>query len=1145
MGTDFYVKPALAQDCPLGDQPCKTLDEYAENSQNFSGDVRLLFLPGIHKLTTNLQLGSSRLHSVMMMPANSILTTDNIIKSRVMIQVTSCNVTVTVDSIPSLGVENLSISGADNLENCFAIKNIPSLSIYGVRFVNCPVILAYGLESTTPNVNNTIRLSSFEQSPLTLTCDPYVRLSVLTLIIQDSILDQSNGTGLYAFIEGSQQYFVLDMINCNVSRHQQGGIIVNALDRLLVTVRESVISDNVISHNGRGYSAALSVLTLASNATVIIINSHFIRNQDMRGQPIESAIYIGSASSVMVTNGEFRDNRGTAIRVTNVRFSLVMSGHVNFVNNSAPQGGALVLAATQLHFLPGSNGTHIKFEKNSASDVGGAIYVEHMPTLYEANDPNTFAECFYYFPHWGSVNYAITFKDNLAENGGDDIFGASLKSYCVVGTYEKDEEENYIIYLRSKDHTVQQLFTIKEDSTSSISSPPSRVCIIHQNQATKRSNEQECANSSQIFMTKMDVIPGEEFHLKAILTGVEFGTTTGEVYAQLLTTDNDTQHTFLSHLQRIDSSFAPQILNYTLFSNGLYEILVLSATAGLIPAYGDRDEVIKDIEAYEQTGIIPANLLTTPVFVNITLQKCPICFYLDNSTLGCKCNVEICSNKTRGHLANGTGFLTIGDNLWINASNTSNNDIVIHHECPFNYCRIDPTLKVDLDYPDTQCAMNRAGTLCGACANGLSLAIGSNECLRCRDNRGLLFLFFFAAAGFLLVIFIKVLNLTVSQGTINGLIFYANIMWAYQSILSMDDSNALSIMSFLNVFIAWLNLDFGIEICFFQGLTAFWKTWLQFLFPLYIWSIAGVMILLARYSERMTRLLGNNSVQVLATLFLLSYAKLLRTIITVLTPAKLYVYTERGEPLELENKVVWAFDGSLAYGSGRHLSLLVVAILVLIFLWLPYTLVLLFIKPLRSMSHYRCLNWVNTGKPFFDAYVGPLKSVNHFWIGLLLLARLVLLLSYTFTYTSSPLASLLVLNVTILFLFTVLFHTGQLYEDMPSRNFATRIFPRDISARSTLEVSFLLNLAVVAASILYVEGDNRISQRVVCVSIIVAFLKFIAVVVYHSWSAVVTCIRPVLRHVHGYQNLDRNNIIIGAPTTTTVDINRDRESQVN
>ena len=60
---------------------------------------------------------------------------------------------------------------------------------------------------------------------------------------------------------------------------------------------------------------------------------------------------------------------------------------------------------------------------------------------------------------------------------------------------------------------------------------------------------------------------------------------------------------------------------------------------------------------------------------------------------------------------------------------------------------------------------------------------------------------------------------------------------------------------------------------------AYGKTWLQFTFPVYIWVIAGLIIILTWYSSIALKLIGSNAVPVLATLFLLSYAKLLRTVL--------------------------------------------------------------------------------------------------------------------------------------------------------------------------------------------------------------------------------------------------------------------------
>ena len=79
---------------------------------------------------------------------------------------------------------------------------------------------------------------------------------------------------------------------------------------------------------------------------------------------------------------------------------------------------------------------------------------------------------------------------------------------------------------------------------------------------------------------------------------------------------------------------------------------------------------------------------------------------------------------------------------------------------------------------------------CDKCNEGYSVAIGSNECIEC-SNVNLALLTFFIAAGLLLVFFIKILNMTVSQGTINGFIYYANVVWAYESFFlpKIDSSN--------------------------------------------------------------------------------------------------------------------------------------------------------------------------------------------------------------------------------------------------------------------------------------------------------------------------------------------------------------------
>ena len=87
----------------------------------------------------------------------------------------------------------------------------------------------------------------------------------------------------------------------------------------------------------------------------------------------------------------------------------------------------------------------------------------------------------------------------------------------------------------------------------------------------------------------------------------------------------------------------------------------------------------------------------------------------------------------------------------------------------------------------------------------------------------------------------------------------------------------------------------------------------QFVFPVYIWSIARLIIVLVKYSDGVAKVMGSNSVPVLATLFLLSYAKLFRTIITALSYTTLY--TSQGL------KAVWSADGNVDYLGPKHVPL--------------------------------------------------------------------------------------------------------------------------------------------------------------------------------------------------------------------------------
>ena len=110
---------------------------------------------------------------------------------------------------------------------------------------------------------------------------------------------------------------------------------------------------------------------------------------------------------------------------------------------------------------------------------------------------------------------------------------------------------------------------------------------------------------------------------------------------------------------------------------------------------------------------------------------------------------------------------------------------------------------------------------------------------------------------------------------------------------------------------------------------------------------------------------------------------------------------------------VAVYDANIDYLSGKHIPLFLVAVLIFIFLFLPYTLLLLFGQWLQAISHLKLFSWVNSArlKPFMDSYHAPYRAKHRYWPGLLLLLRFVLLLVFAFNFQEDPRITLLAILV--------------------------------------------------------------------------------------------------------------------------------------
>ena len=799
------------------------------------------------------------------------------------------------------------------------------------------------------------------------------------------------------------------------------------------------------------YITNTTSLIIAYNTTNIVLNGTLFSNMDAQStagstsEPTSLPAVISLYSSTLImADCNFTRNNISSMKI--IGSNLTMSGKVLFHNNIASFGTVLISAKNSL--LITTDYSNIDFQNNHAINYGGVFYItteESYQTSMSLQDiiqisQNDYydidgslvisrAECFVRVE--GSRSHArLTFFNNTAGKGGDVLYGG-----LVALGYDGDW--NCL-------HSFKNISDMSQQSgLSLISSTPSRVCLCNE------TGQPDCLTVAD--HTTHVMYPGQTITIPAVVVGQDFGTVTGSMFAQFLHTPYTTDSVDMEQIQysiAVENSHCSN-LEYTIFSQREESAAVLVLTHdnreishlmnevdnteitnsweilnkepnykilaqdficdfidftnliyfnGMLQftvKYNESNQydnrTIEDfykftipivkfsinycISNFMQTKFVfPKEIYSYPVYINISFRPCPPGFSLSKDPpFRCNCNQLMkqlpgvkCHIQDQTISRSGLVWITIDGNETVTASN-----------CPYNYCNRDK-INVTLEDPDSQCNFNHSGTLCGGCQPGLSLALGTNQCLHC-PNTHLALLLPFALTGAVLVCFIKVIDLTISQGTLNGLVFYANVVKANEYLLYNEKQTNL-----LAVFIAWLNLDLGIETCFFNGLTAYGKTWLQFVFPFYIWSIAGLIIILAKYSDRVAKVMGNNSVPVLATLFLLSYAKLFRTIITALSFTMLS--TTHG------SKAVWSADGNLDYLGPEHAPLFAVAVATLLFLWLPYTLLLFLGQWLHRCNCRLITRMMMKIKPFLDAHYGPLKGNHRYWFGALLLVRAVILL---------------------------------------------------------------------------------------------------------------------------------------------------------
>ena len=240
-----------------------------------------------------------------------------------------------------------------------------------------------------------------------------------------------------------------------------------------------------------------------------------------------------------------------------------------------------------------------------------------------------------------------------------------------------------------------------------------------------------------------------------------------------------------------------------------------------------------------------------------------------------------------------------------------------------------------------------------------------------------------------------------------------------------------------------------------------------------------MVIVVSEYSPRFAGLIGKKDpISTLATLILLSYAKLLSITITALSSAVL-------DYPDGHQETVWLPDGNVPYFKGKHIPLALVALLIII-IGLPYTILLFLWQWIVRAPRWKVFKWTRNTKlnAFIASHHVPHNSKYRYWTGLLLLVRVVLYATASVTVSAKPETFPLITNTLIGVLIVFKCVRG------------VRVYKKTFV--DLVDTALYLNLLVFSAFSQYdFKMDITKQTAVAHISTIITFILFIGAIFYH------------------------------------------------
>jgi len=288
--------------------------------------------------------------------------------------------------------------GAHDFKIMISDSNFSNSTLYGTSMVLLDVItyakMAQIKFSNVSIINNT-NLEVDDGKMISIIHEGSVEISMILVRLKSNIITSKNNytpyNGMVRLVSKDEYPFAFYLKGCECTYNKYSG-------------QGAIFHYTAASHN-------------YNHISMYIINTLFHHNSADNG-----IIYLaGDTDRLMLTNSKFINNYGSVMHLLHCH--LMLFGTITFENNTAEIGGAVYLGQYSSVLV---NNATVYFVNNSASQYGGVMYLEYMPSRSE---PSCFND-----HHFQVINSSMNFVNNYAGIAGNSLYFNFPPKYCQVVT---------------------------------------------------------------------------------------------------------------------------------------------------------------------------------------------------------------------------------------------------------------------------------------------------------------------------------------------------------------------------------------------------------------------------------------------------------------------------------------------------------------------------------------------------------------------------------------------------------------------------------------------------------------------------------------------------------------------------------------